>query len=321
MGRAGKGRVLEEGGLSSPPDTNMCTKPAKVTLSFVHLRATIVVVISSRKEMFFSLGDADAQEAAMTRPMILPKRPRTRRIWLRLLGTVFAASIAAALLWLGYVGAFGGTLYADLPAKGPAATARQDVAAVIFSGDMGFNIGMAPKIAARLAAAGISVTGVNSLVHFRTRRTPAEVRAYIEDAMHHARATMGARRLILIGQSYGADMLPVGLAALPQAERDRIALVALVVPTDTLYFRISPAEMFEWSTPDADALPTARMLNWVPVLCLRGAAETRSLCPLLRTPNVEHVALPGGHLLRLDDAAVAAQLLGKIRRTLNADTD
>jgi type IV secretory pathway VirJ component len=218
--------------------------------------------------------------------------------------------------WLGYIGYFGGPVYYDIAATRPAAPATRGLAVVLVSGDMGFKIGMGPRIAEHLTAAGIPVTGVSSLVHFRTRRSPAEIRAFIANAMRHARVTFGASRLILIGQSYGADMLHVGLATLPAAERRKIALVEFVVPTDTVYYQISPGELFEWRAPDADAMTTARQLDWVPLLCIRGVEERNSLCPRLHQPNVEHVVLPGGHALHWDSDALATPLLRKIMATL-----
>lgn len=233
---------------------------------------------------------------------------------LRPVTVVMVLILSGLALWLGYIGAFGGRLYFELPARPTPAT--RDVAAVIFSGDMGFRIGMAPRIGQAIAAAGIPVTGVSSLVHFRTRRSPAEVRTFIAAAMAHAERVTGARHLILIGQSYGADMLHVGLSTMPAAQRRKIAAVVLVVPTDTVYFRISPAELFEWTEPDAPALPTARMLDWLPVVCIRGVRETNSLCPMLRQGNVGHVALPGGHKLNGDSAALSAAVLHFIRARL-----
>jgi type IV secretory pathway VirJ component len=240
-----------------------------------------------------------------------------RRRWPRYLLGGLALVLAGFLLWLAYIGAFGGRLYFDLPARRSAADpARHDVAAVIFSGDMGFRVGMGPVMGEAVAASGIPVTGVSSLVHFRKRRRPAEVRAFVEAAMAHAMRTTGAKRLILIGQSYGADMLHTGLATLPASRRRDIAMVALIVPTDTIYYRISPSELFEWNEADAPALPTARRLDWLPVLCLRGATETDSLCPAMRQANVEHIILPGGHRLNWDDHALSAALLGWIQATL-----
>lgn len=238
-----------------------------------------------------------------------------RRRWPRYLLGGLAVVLAGFMLWLGYIGAFGGQLYFDVPARPAANSAGHDTAVVIFSGDMGFRVGMGPVMGDAVAASGMPVTGVSSLVHFRKRRRPAEIRAFVEAAMAHAMRITGAKRLILVGQSYGADVLHIGLSTLPASRRRDIAMVALIVPTDTVYYRISPDELFEWKEADASALPTARRLDWLPVLCVRGAAETDSLCPAMRQANVEHVILPGGHRLNGDGAALSAALLGWIRAT------
>ncbi|MFZ2994732.1 AcvB/VirJ family lysyl-phosphatidylglycerol hydrolase [Sphingobium sp.] len=240
---------------------------------------------------------------------------RPRRLVAGLLTFMIVATGLFAI-WLTYIGAFGGQLYFDLPAQKVRDQPRSDVAIVLLSGDMGFRIGMGPQVAERLAAKGYAVTGVSSLVHFRKARTPAKITRFVADAMAHATAVTGARRLILIGQSYGADMLHVGLTTLSPALRQKVALAALVVPTDTVYYDISPGETFEWDAPDAMAIDTARRLDWVPALCIQGRDETNSLCPLLRQPNVERVALPGGHPLHRDAGAVADVLAGKIRTVL-----
>lgn len=244
-------------------------------------------------------------------------RRKARRWRPPVIGSV-ALILALAAGWLAYIGALGGPLYLDLPARGVPHPSRPDVAAVIFSGDMGFRIGMTPKISAAISDMGIPVTAVSSLEYFRTRRSPAEVRAYIAAAMDHATRTTGARRLILVGQSYGADMLHVGLSTLPEAQRDRIIFVVMVVPTDTIYFQIGPGELTEWARPDAHALPTARMLTWVPVLCIHGIEERDSLCPKLTQPGVRRITLPGGHPLDHDSATLSATLVREIGARLAA---
>ena len=118
--------------------------------------------------------------------------------------------------------------------------------------------------------------------------------------------------MVLVGQSFGADMLQVGLPALPPQLRSRVILVALVVPGDSIDFRASPSELFGLQSPDAPALPSARLLNWLPVLCVHGAEEEDSLCPLLDLPNVRSVALPGGHPLHRDAERVHRILLQAI---------
>lgn len=244
----------------------------------------------------------------------LPPPSRTRK-WPRRAASAFALSMLLLAGFLAYLGYFGGPVFTVVPASNSAPTpaARAGLGAVVLSGDMGFHVGMAPRIATRLAADGIPVIGVNSLSYFRVRRSPAENEALIADAMHRALAQPGVRRVALIGQSFGADMLHAGLPALPASLRDKVPLVALVVPGDTIEFRASPAELFSLAASDAPAMRSAGKLDWVPVTCIHGAEEANSLCPLLTLPNVQTVTLPGGHPLKRDVDRVYETLARAIR--------
>lgn len=206
-----------------------------------------------------------------------------------------AASVAIALFGLGWLGYLGGDAYHLVPAAGharPPATA-----AVLLSGDMGTRVGMAPRLARRLANDGIPVLEVNSLTLFARRRTPAEVDTIIADAARRALAASGAAQLLLIGQSFGADMLQLGASRLPPELRRRVRLIALIVPGDTVQFRASPSEIFDFGEATHAALATAQQLDWAPLVCIYGVAERRSLCPRLALANAKVVALPGGHLM------------------------
>jgi type IV secretory pathway VirJ component len=219
---------------------------------------------------------------------------------LKVMLAALALLLAAFTGWLGYIGYLGGPVYFDIAPTRPTPPAAKGLAVVLVSGDMGFKIGMGPEIAKRFAAEGVPVVGVSSLAYFRKERTPAEVQALIADAARRALAFGHADRLVLIGQSFGADMMHVGLTGLPADLRAKVKMVALVVPTDTVFYRASPSELFNWAKPDAMALPTGRQLTWVPTLCVQGAEEKDSLCPMLTQPNVRRVALPGGHMLHHD---------------------
>lgn len=241
---------------------------------------------------------------------------RAWKRWLRWLTGAFLAMSALFAVFLAHIGYFGGAVFVPVPPTASPHPAERGIVAVLLSGDMGFKVGMGPRIARRLVDEGIPVIGVNSLAYYRTRRSPAENEALIAAAVRRALALPGARRVVLIGQSFGADMLQAGLVALPPDLRERVALVALIVPMDTIVYRASPAELFDVAPPDADALATARRLDWVPVLCIYGQLETDSLCPRLAMSNVERVALPGGHPLRRDVAAVHAVLALTIRQAV-----
>ena len=225
---------------------------------------------------------------------------------------LIAAAVAALFAGLGY---FGGQDVTFFPATRPAGQGHAGVAAVVISGDMGLNIGMGGQLAERLAAEGIPVVGINSLSYFRKRRLPADLEALVATAMLQALAVPGTNQVVLIGQSFGADILPTGVEALAPALRARVAMIALVVPARTAEFRASPSEIFSWHEPEVDAVPAARRLDWTPVVCIYGAAETRSLCPALTGSNVRQVMLPGGHPLHRDTAAVLKLLIDSIDAT------
>lgn len=199
--------------------------------------------------------------------------------------------------------------FRDLPAAAPD---RARPAIVMLSGDMGDRVGMTPKVAARLHARGYAVVTVNSLSYFSPRRTASEAAALIAGAMRRAMALGKTGHVILIGQSFGADMLHAGLAEFPENARRPVEAVILIVPGHDIIFRASPIELAGFETPDALAWPTASRLSWAPLTCIRGAEERGSLCPELAMPNVRRVVLPGGHPLHGDDAALAAAILSAV---------
>jgi len=245
-----------------------------------------------------------------------PDAPNARRLKRWAAATLGVAAVLFVGL-LGFTGYLGGPVFTDLP---PAAVAPppalRGVAVALLSGDMGFRMGMGRAVADRLAAQGVPVVGVNTLAYFRTRRTPREAGRLVEAAARRALAVAGTRRLVLVGQSFGADMLQAGLPAFPEALRRRIALVALVVPGATIVYRASPSNLFGLERPEVDGFATARRLDWAPVLCVYGVEETASLCPGLRQRNVRRVGLPGGHPLRRDSDRLYRTLMDAVAGAL-----
>lgn len=237
-----------------------------------------------------------------------PIRTRNRLRW----GAGIVSLLGAGAAFLGWLGYFGGPVMSAFSATAPG----DGTAAVVLSGDMGLKVGMGTPIAQALADRGIPVVAVNSLTFFRTRRSAQEVARLVDSAAARALSEFHARRLVMIGQSFGADMLHVGLADAPSSLRAKIAFVALVAPTDDLEFRASPSELFNLAPSDGPALPSAMRLDWVPGLCLYGVQDDRSLCPHLRLANMRRVGLPGGHLFNRDTKAVINALVSAISQAL-----
>ena len=234
--------------------------------------------------------------------------------WLLVL--LIALGIATATYL--HAGYYNGPLFQDMPAA-DAGPAKPAIA--MLSGDMGNRVGKTPRIAARLNARGYAVVTVNSLTFFSPRRTPEETAGLIKRAMIRAMKLGKTDHVVLIGQSFGADMLHAGLAQFSPATRAPIQSVVLVVPGDDIIFRASPIELAGLETPDQRAYPTASRLRWAPVTCVYGASETNSLCPELQMPNVRRIPLPGGHGLNSDYPAIEAAILPAVRNAQMARSE
>lgn len=235
---------------------------------------------------------------------------RPRRRWPPILGAVLLLLLGAVGILLYSGSYFDKDPFTHFPPEGR----EQPVLVLSLSGDMGLRYGMGGVIARSLSAKGIEVLGVNSPVLFRKHRTAAQVDAVIADLVRRAEAERGDRKLVLLGQSYGSDMLQTGLAHLPVDLRRAISAVILVVPGKTAFFRSDPSGLAYAGRPDSIAITTARQIDWVPMTCIYGVREPDSLCPLLKQPNVRSVALPGGHYMNHDDATLVAHVEAAVRR-------
>lgn len=222
----------------------------------------------------------------------------------------------ATLLALWYIGYIGGTCFGLVPATAAARPPHQRVVALYLSGDMGFHAGLGPDIAQRLAGQGISIVTENSLHFFRTRRTPEQSGAMIAQGLRRALAIDPGARLVLLGQSFGADVIAPSLPYVPTRLRRRIAFVGLIVPGATRQWRASPSEIFSFNEPEENAVTAAQGLSWVPLLCIHGEQEKASLCPFLRQPNATVVQLSGGHELNHDADRAGTIVLRALDRAL-----
>lgn len=224
------------------------------------------------------------------------------------LGLIAAAMIAVAAA----AGFFDRDSRSLIAATGP----RAGVAALYFSGDMGLRFGMGRPTANALAAHGIPVLGVSSPALFGVHRTRAETDTAVAQAVRAALRLAGRDRLVLIGQSFGADVLQTGLAHLPASLRGHVSAIVLVVPGRDVFFRADPTDFAYRGHPDSDGRATLRALDWAPLTCIYGAEESDSACSGLTGPTATVIAMPGGHFLHYDETALIGHVLAAIRRAV-----
>ena len=191
-------------------------------------------------------------------------------------------------------------------------SAPSDSFAIIMSGDGGW-AGLDQDVAAALSAKGIPVVGLDSLRYYWTARTPEGLAADTDRMIRYYLSHFGKARVLLVGYSQGADVLPFAVNRLPAATRARVALVAIL--------GMSPHALFEfhvtsWVSDDNSGpatLPEVDRITGMPVLCIYGEDEHDSLCPMLDPKKFIVVKLKGGHHFDGNYAGLAQEILNAAR--------
>jgi type IV secretory pathway VirJ component len=194
------------------------------------------------------------------------------------------------------------------PAAAQSTAATSDTFAIIMSGDGGW-AGLDQDIAAALSARGIPVVGLDSLRYYWTARTPQGVAADTDRMIRYYLSHFGKKRVLLVGYSQGADVLPFAVNRLPQATKAQVALTAILGMSEHALFEF---HVSSWISDDASGpltLPEVNRLTGMPVLCIYGEDEHDSLCPKLDPLKFKVVKLKGGHHFDGNYAGLANEIL------------
>jgi type IV secretory pathway VirJ component len=179
----------------------------------------------------------------------------------------------------------------EVPAASPSAS---DVMAVLLTGDGGW-AELDKSVAAGLAAAGVPTVGWSSLRYFWSAKTPEHAAADLARIIARYTSKWNKRSVILIGYSFGAEVLPFLITRLPAAVRQRIADVTLLGPGPTAAFEFHVAEWFGGSKATTYRIvPEVEKLS-MPVTCVQGEGESGSACPSLEGGNIRTITIGDGH--------------------------
>ncbi len=166
--------------------------------------------------------------------------------------------------------------------------------AVILTGDGGW-ADIDKTVAAGLAAAGVPVVGWSSLRYYWTPRTPEAAARDLARIVEHYSVAWKKERVLLVGYSFGADVLPFLVNRLPSPALARIGGVSLLGLSDTAAFEF---HVSSWLGGGGDArrltAPEVARLS-VPVTCVHGADEEDSGCLGLKGSRIRVVPMGSGH--------------------------
>ncbi|HEY2678574.1 MAG TPA: AcvB/VirJ family lysyl-phosphatidylglycerol hydrolase [Steroidobacteraceae bacterium] len=183
-----------------------------------------------------------------------------------------------------------------------------DSFAILMSGDGGW-AGLDQDVAAALSAKGIPVVGLDSLRYYWTARTPDSLAADTDRMIRFYLSRFAKKRVLLVGYSQGADVLPFAVNRLPAVTKSQVALLAIMGMSEHALFEFHVSSWISDDNSGPLTLPEVNRISGMPVLCVYGEDEHDSLCPKLDATRFKVVKLKGGHHFDGDYAALAGQIL------------
>jgi len=196
------------------------------------------------------------------------------------------------------------------PAKAP--QGEHDLLAIMLSGDGGW-AGIDRDLSDAMNRAGIPVVGFDSLRYFWKARTPDSTAQDVVRVMRYyqSQPQWKRSRILLIGYSQGADVMPFVLNRLPADLRAQVATALLIGMGDKASFEFHVTNWIKSNDKGLPTLPEAEKLPRGLALCVYGVEDKEAVCPKLNKAGspVRILALKGGHHFDGDYDKLAGVLL------------
>ncbi|APO76175.1 type IV secretory pathway VirJ component protein [Rhizobium etli 8C-3] len=169
--------------------------------------------------------------------------------------------------------------------------------AIIYSGDGGWR-DIDKEVGAALQKEGIPVVGVDSLHYFWSERQPQETADDLEKIIEFYRKQWKVKHVLLVGYSFGADIVPATYNRLKAADKATIAQVSLLSLSHEVDYVISVMGWLGQKTEGAagDPVDDLKAIDPKLVQCIYGKDDDDEVaCPALKDSGADVVELAGDH--------------------------
>jgi len=228
-----------------------------------------------------------------------------RRLCSFMVANLFAAALASSHAVAGQA------LHFEPPHKHPA-LAR----AILITGDGGYTR-IEKAIARRLSRDGVDVVTLDSRTYFSSPHSVKWIAASLETL---SRAPNSAP-VVLVGYSFGADLIPLIWPDLDRAARARISSVALISPTHDASTTVDASGRYDPATmPMVDLATHAGNLPLERLTCISGRVEVASgysSCRDAALAGARVIELDGGHDFGGNSDAVAQLVAELVTNTMS----
>jgi len=173
-------------------------------------------------------------------------------------------------------------------------SSSSDLFAVILSGDGGW-ASLDREIGNELVKSGLPVVGFNTLQYFWKKRTPEESSQDLQRVLVHFLQDWKKQKVLIIGYSLGADVLPFMINRLPEDLQSKIQLIALLGPAKKAEFEFHLTDWVgSFGSAGEPTVPEIKKLKQKSI-CIYGDNEKDSACPGAQTKLTKIIAWRGGH--------------------------
>lgn len=163
------------------------------------------------------------------------------------------------------------------------------------SGDGGFNK-FSTALCASLNKKGYDVFALNAKSYFYNKKTPEETTADIKNYLSNKIVGRKNQQVVLIGYSFGADVLPFILSRLPKNLNDNITASFLMASSGSTDFEIHWSDIFGGNKKrDMDVVTEINKLAIDNIVIIDGSDEEPLALNKISLKRYTHEVLPGGH--------------------------
>jgi type IV secretory pathway VirJ component len=161
------------------------------------------------------------------------------------------------------------------------------------SGDGGWNK-FSTTFMSGLNKLGFSVIGLNSRSYFWSKKTPQQAANDIQSLLNQYMRSWNAKSFIIIGYSFGADVLPFIQNHFRKSLLDSLNHTVIMSPSKKTDFEVHVLGMIGLGS-NGESVPDEINKLTTPVTIIMGSDETDFPIKNITLKNVKVVQLEGGH--------------------------
>lgn len=198
---------------------------------------------------------------------------------------------------------------------------RTGTLALLLTGDGGWSR-VDKAIAEKLSGEGDGVVALNSLHYFQHKHTSAQLAADLTEVARESCERWSCQRIVLIGYSMGADVLPFVVNQLGTDVRAKVQQLDLVSLGHLAVFKFFPTQWIGLTVGQKFAtLPQLASVHGLDLICIYGTTDSDPACKDVPHDAATVIAMPSGHVMSKVADELADTIASQIRKVSSRKAD